>query len=50
MSNWSQLARQTLFDNSATAWMYGILAFLRGAQVSELLSRLGHIPLAGDLA
>jgi phosphate transport system substrate-binding protein len=25
------------------------LAFLRGAQVSELLSRLGHIPLAGDL-
>jgi small-conductance mechanosensitive channel len=28
MSNWSELARRTLFDNSAAAWLHGILAFL----------------------
>jgi small-conductance mechanosensitive channel len=27
MSSWSQLARQTLLDNSATAWLFGALAF-----------------------
>src|SRR5579862_4316938 len=28
MSHWSQFTRQSLLDNSATAWMFGILAFL----------------------
>src|ERR1700676_5660751 len=28
MSNWSQLARQMLLDNSAAAWLYAAAAFL----------------------
>jgi small-conductance mechanosensitive channel len=28
MSHWSQFTRESLFDNSATAWMFGVLAFV----------------------
>jgi small-conductance mechanosensitive channel len=37
MSDWSQLARQTLFSNSATAWIFGAVAFGLTAAVLPLL-------------
>ncbi len=40
MSSWSQFARQFLLDNSATAWMFGILAFLLTFTLFPLLRAL----------
>ena len=37
MSNFSQLFRQTLLDNSASAWLYATLAFLLTFTVLPLL-------------
>jgi small-conductance mechanosensitive channel len=39
MSNWSQLARESLFDNSASAWLLGALAFLLTIALRPLLRR-----------
>jgi small-conductance mechanosensitive channel len=39
MSDWPQLARQTLLDNSATAWLFGGLAFLLTFTLRPLLRR-----------
>jgi small-conductance mechanosensitive channel len=39
MSDWSQLARQTLLDNSAGAWLFGALAFLLTFTLRPLLRR-----------
>jgi small-conductance mechanosensitive channel len=42
MSNFSQLARQTLLDNSASAWRYAALAFLLTFTVLPLLRGYLH--------
>ncbi|HWW20627.1 MAG TPA: mechanosensitive ion channel family protein [Steroidobacteraceae bacterium] len=40
MADWSQLARQTLLNNSATAWIFGALAFVLTFALFPLLRGL----------